>query len=106
MSRRVARDTYLDRPVLIHICKDGTFTWRRRGQPVFNGRALAVFSVDTEEQAREAQVLFCRRQYAPHPQLPSQPWYTWTDFTGELDALEDVTAKLRAWWQRREGRPS
>jgi hypothetical protein len=87
---------------MLDLCKDGTLSYRRRAQLPFNGVALPVFSVDTEEQAREAQVHFCRRQWVAHPYLPGQPWYRWTDFDGEVGSLEGVSVRLAAWWD--EGR--
>src|SRR5258706_5281352 len=90
-----AQSTYeLDRPVLIHVCKDGTISYRTRAEPVFNGRALPVFSVDTEEQARAVQVRFGRRQYGEHPDLPGRPWYRWTDFDGDVEKLDDVSRAI------------
>lgn len=89
------------RAVMIHICKDGTISYRTRDQKVFNGRALPVFSVDTIEQAKEAQVLFGRQQYVEHPQIPGQPWYRWTDFDGNVESLTGVTERLRDWWTHR-----
>lgn len=88
----------LSRPVVIHICKDGTITYRRRDQKVFNGVALPVFTVDTEEQARDIQIRFGRRQYDNHPLLPGQPWYRWTDFPGTLEALDDVSDRCDIWY--------
>lgn len=32
------------RPVMLHVCKDGTVSYRMPGEPVFNGVALPVFS--------------------------------------------------------------
>jgi hypothetical protein len=69
---------HLARPYLIHVCKDGTITYRTRNQPVFNGRALPVFSVDTRRQAEELQIRFCRRQHKEHPLMPGKTWYTLT----------------------------
>lgn len=85
----------LSRDVIIHICKDGTISFRRKGEPIFNGRALPVFSVDTEEQAREIQILFGRNQYIQHPEIPGQAWFKWTDFSGNADDLDAVTEKIR-----------
>lgn len=84
------------RPVMIHICKeDGTISYRRKGKPVFNGVALPVFSVDTEEQAEAIQIRFGRLQYVEHPAMPGRPWYRWTDFDGKLESLDRVTETLR-----------
>ena len=75
----------LARPVKLHVCKDGTITYRRPPQPVFNGVALAFFSVETEEEAKALQVLMCAAQYCEHPDLPGQTWYRRWQFTGEID---------------------
>lgn len=73
-TRRQKSSDYI-RPIMIHVCKDGTVTYRRPGEAVFNGVALAVFSVNTPEQAEAIQVRFCRRQYVDHPQMPGKIWY-------------------------------
>jgi hypothetical protein len=86
------------RPILIHVCKDGTISYRTKDQPVFNGVALPVFSVDTEQQAQDIQVRYGRRQYVEHDQLPGQPWYKWTDFSGDVTDLDDIEAELQRWW--------
>lgn len=88
----------LDRPVVIHVCKDGTITYRRQGQPTFNNVALPVYSVATEAQAQAVQVRFGRRQYGEHDRLPGQPWYRWTDFSGDVDALDDVSKAIHAFY--------
>lgn len=84
----------LDRPVLIDCCKDGTITYRRKGSPSFNGAALPVFSVDTEDEARYLQVLICKAQYNEHPLKPGETWYRLSDFSGEVEDLAEVTALL------------
>lgn len=88
----------LNRPVYIHICKDGTISYRRAGEPVFNGRALPVFSVDSEDQAHQIQVRFGRKQYIDHPELPGKPWYKWTDFDGNLDSLDAISESCREFY--------
>lgn len=95
------RSNDLDRPVMIHVCKDGTVTYRTRDQKVFNGKALPVFSVDTVQQAESIQVHFCNLQYVEHPQMPGKPWYRWTAFPGTLEALDDVTSKMREFYETR-----
>lgn len=65
----------LSRAVLIHLCADGTISYRTREQKVFNGRALPVFSVDTEEQAQQIQVRFGRLSISEHPLMPGKGWY-------------------------------
>ena len=74
----------IGRPIKLHICRDGTISYRRDGEPVLNGVALPVFSVDTEEQAKSIQVRFGRQQYTEHPDQPGRPWY-------KLSVLEDGT---------------
>lgn len=65
------------RTYMIHVCKDGTVSYRNavKKEPIFNGVALPVFSVDTEEQAKAIQVRFCRCQWEEHPLIPGKPWY-------------------------------
>jgi hypothetical protein len=66
---------HLARPIIVHVCKDRTLSYRRRDQPVFNGRALPVFSVETEEEAEDLLILVGTRVHADHPQLPAgRPW--------------------------------
>lgn len=61
-------DTDLGRRWMLHVCKDGTVTYRDTsvGAPVFNGAALPVFSVDTAARAEALIVRFCRKQYNSH----------------------------------------
>ena len=75
--RGLRRETSSDfaRPIMIHVCKDGTVTFRRRDKPVFNGIALPVFSVETIAEAQALQVHFCRAQWDQHPLLPGKIWY-------------------------------
>lgn len=58
-----------DRPVTIHLCKDRTLSYRWRGsnEPVFNGVAVPVLSVRSEEEAEQLLLLVGTRQYEPHP---------------------------------------
>lgn len=76
--------TTISRPIKIHLCRDGTISYRRDREPILNGVALPVFSVDTEEQAKAIQVRFGRRQYTEHPDQPGRSWY-------KLFVLEDGT---------------
>lgn len=70
----------LDRPVKVHCCRDGTISWRRAGEPVFNGRALPVASVETEAEAHALAVLMGFRCYGDHPQMRGAlPWYKFND---------------------------
>ena len=96
-------ENYLSRRVVIHCCKDKTITWRTRDQPIFNGVALPVYSVWTEEEAEALAILCCRKMYKEHPLLPGKPWMKVTldgelDFKQHLDYedLEAVTDKLQA----------
>ena len=73
VSRKKSGD--FARPILIHVCKDGTVTFRRRNEPVFNGIALPVYSVETIEDARAIQAHFCRAQWHEHPLMPGRIWY-------------------------------
>lgn len=100
----------LSRPIVIHVCKDRTISYRCRGEAVFNGRALPVFSVETEEQARAIQTRFGRRQYREHPLMPGKPWFVLStlgngvdpalrgDGTLELEDLGAVTALFREFY--------
>lgn len=88
------KSEYFGRSVVIHCCKDGTITYRRLGQPTFNGAALPVYSVDTEEEAKLIQVSLCRRQYQEHPLMPGQSWYVLNEFGGEVDELDEVGDKM------------
>lgn len=73
----------LGRPVLLHICKDGTISYRRHHEKVFNGRALPVFSVNDEDMARSFQIRFGRLMPVEHPLLPGKPWYKLSSIDGE-----------------------
>lgn len=77
---------HLSRRVLIHVCKDGTFTYRIPPAPVFNGLALPVYSVDTEDEAQALQVRLCRLQRTQHPQMrKGEPWYTLSTLGDDQD---------------------
>lgn len=80
------------RRFMIHVCKDGTVTYRDTAihEKVFNARALPVFSVDTAEEAERIQVRFCTLQYGSHPLMPGKPWYKVFPFSGELEDLDWV----------------
>jgi hypothetical protein len=85
-----------EKPILIHVCKDKTLSFRRRHEPIFNGVALPVYSVDTVEDAKDLITMVGRAQYHEHPLLPGQVWYKITlngdlDFKRYLD-IEDLTA--------------
>lgn len=75
----------LSRPIIIHVCKDGTISYRRRTEPVFNGRALPVFSVDTEQQAQDIQLRFGRLQHRAHRQMPGKSWYVLSTLGDGID---------------------
>ena len=85
----------LERPVLLHCCRDGTITYRKRGEPVFNGKALPFFSVDTTDDAEALQLACCKAQWEEHPQLPGKTWYRDITFSGRLDDLDRMTDRYR-----------
>lgn len=101
------KSDYLDRPVFIHCCQDKTLTYRTKDEPVFNGRALPVFSVNTKDEAEALIVSVGRCQYEEHPEIPGKPWYKMT-MDGEVDFrpyleikdLEAVTAKLQSRYEK------
>lgn len=93
---------YLSRPVLIHVCKDKTLSYRTKNEPIFNGVAIPVFSVENEQEAVTLLRLVGRQQYQEHPKIPGRPWLKITldgalDFKQELDYddLDSVTDKLK-----------
>jgi hypothetical protein len=92
---------HFTRPIMLHVCKDGTVSYRdkRKREKVFNGRALPVFSVNMVEEAEQIQVRFCRLQYGDHPEMaPGTKWYRLTHFTGELNDLDRVTADFAGFY--------
>lgn len=110
--RRICRDcngrgyktpieTVFDRPIMIHVCKDGTVTFRdkTKNEKVFNGIALPVFSVDTVDEAERMQTHFCRLQYGRHPHRNGpKHWYVLTQFSGEIEDLDRVMADFATFW--------
>lgn len=97
----------LDRPVIIHVCKDRTLSFRTKDEPVFNGVALPVFSVDTRAEAEMLVTAVGSLQYEEHPQLPGKPWRKISvEFKQhlELDDLPYVAAKLRDVYTRMKER--
>lgn len=109
-SPRREKPSDYGRQIMIHVCKDGTVTYRALNEPVFNGVALPVFSVDTAEQAEAIQVRFCRAQWEPHPLMPGKTWYRLsilrdgtdpafrTSGTLEYEDLKGVTVMFREFW--------
>ena len=94
-------ESVFSRPILLHVCTDGTVTYRdkTKKEKVFNGVALPVFSVDTVEEAQRIQTRFCRLQYGKHPHKNGpEKWYTLTVFSGELDDLDRVMADFATFW--------
>ena len=85
----------LKRSILIHICKDGTLTYRTREQPVFNGAALPVFSVNTEKEAKTVILLASSRQKTSHPLLPNEGWFVMNNFSNTLGGMDAASAKLQ-----------
>lgn len=89
----------LSRPVMIHICKDGTISYRQHGEPVFNGVALLVFSVDTIEEAHKLQILCGSAQWTEHPGMPGKTWYRLSSpmfpHTLELEHLPQIAVLFR-----------
>ena len=57
---------HFGRAIMIDICKDGTISFRNRGSRAFNGKALPVFSVDTEQEANSIQVAFGKARERPN----------------------------------------
>jgi hypothetical protein len=98
-------DAY-DRRFMIHVCKDGTVTYRDKsiGEKVFNGRALPVFSVDTAEEAEQIRVRFCKLQYGDHPLMPGKPWYKVFPFSGELEDLDRVRNLFAEFYKEHKAR--
>lgn len=93
----------LGRPVLIHVCKDRTLSFRERNEKVFNGVALPVFSVENKDEARHLILMVGRKQYSNHPLIPNEDWYKITldgalDFKQHLELfdLAAVTDKLKS----------
>lgn len=92
----------LHRDVLIHLCKDRTLSYRRRGDKVFNGMALPVFSVNDEAEAEALLVLVGTNCNTRHPQLPGdRTWFKLFNGIGgheptlELSATDEASDYLR-----------
>lgn len=85
------------RPFVLHVCADGTVTIRNQeqGEPVFNGAALPVYSTTTREEAEALRGMLCSRVPAEHPLLPGQKWYKVPRFSGSLDEMPVVAARMR-----------
>lgn len=92
----------IDPRAWLHLCKDGTISIRRAGEPVFNGKALPVLECANEQEAKDVQVLTCKLQKVPHPDMaPGQPWFTIGSgpfaqgFSGEYEDIARVEEYLR-----------
>jgi len=75
----------LTRRYMVHICKDGTITYRDtvKKEKVFNGVALPVGSTDTKKEAEALQIRFGRLAYEEHPLMPGKPWFKLSTVHGE-----------------------
>lgn len=93
-------DDYLDRAVLLDVCKDGTVSYRERAKKEgrLNGAALPVFSVDTVGDAQMIQTHFCAKQWDAHPKQPDRDWFRLPAFSGDIDALTDVSMNFLIYW--------
>lgn len=87
-------------PVLLHVCKDGTITYRTVKEPIFNGVALPFYSVESKEDAQALQIHLCRLQYASHPQMNhGEAWYKDSHWNGNVDDIPALAARYdRAYW--------
>jgi hypothetical protein len=66
------------RPVIVHIGKDGTLSFLNRAtmtQSTLVEALMPVYSVETEEQAKSLQVVFGKLQYRDNTREPGKPWY-------------------------------
>ncbi len=97
-TNKQAADDF-SRPIRIDLCRDGTITYQPQGRPSFNGAALPVFSVNTEEQAKALQIRFGQLQYTSHPKMPGKPWFVFPQFGGQIEDLFQVREIFREWWQ-------
>lgn len=96
-------ENVFSRPIMLHVCKDGTLTYRdkTKREKVFNGVALPVFSVDTVEEAQRIQTHFCSLQYTRHPHKNGpEKWYVVSPmiFRGELEDLDRVMVEFAKFW--------
>lgn len=105
--KRIKKRTIFDRPIMLHVCKDGTVSYRdaSKREKVFNGVALPVFSVDTVEEAEQLQTRFCRKMWGTHPEMKrGTPWYVLNNFNGNVDDLEAVTCDFATRYAEMTGR--
>jgi hypothetical protein len=84
---------HFSRPVRIDISTDGTITYRRRDKPPI--RAFPIFSVCSEDEARQLQRNLCWAIPLPDPRLPHRPRYVLVDFLEAISAGRDFGDLLR-----------
>jgi len=84
----------LNHPIILFVCKDGTVTYDRLLKPAFRKGITPVHSVDTVEEAEAIQVALCHRQHVNHPNT-GKPWYTLTTFSGGIEQLGEIAAKMQ-----------
>ena len=95
----------LEKKILIHVCKDRTLSYRNRLQPIFNGVAIPIYSVDSVDEARSLIRLVSKAQYEEHPLIPGDTWYKIDMGIGvvyldeDLHQLGDVQRKLHEGYQ-------
>ena len=70
----------------------------------FNGKALPVFSTDTQWQAEYLIVLIGTVQYGEHPSIPGKAWYRWPHLNEDVDNFSKLNQVLSEQWERMKTR--
>lgn len=85
------KSTELSREIVVGISKSGILKWWHRGANPRLEEALPIFSVHTEEQARDLFVRFGRKAY-------DSDTYIWTGFNGSVESLPGIGQEIATWW--------
>lgn len=96
----------------LHLCKDGTISVRREGEPSFNGVAFPVLECANEQEAKDVQILTCKLMREPHGGMkPGEPWFKLGSgpfplgFSGEYEDVAVVEQYLAECLARVRARP-
>ena len=95
----------LQKKILIHVCKDRTLSYRKPLQPIFNGVAIPIYSVDSVDEARALIRMVSKAQWVEHPDIPGDTWYkidmglNVVYLDDDLHQLDEVQKKLHEAYQ-------
>lgn len=96
MPRTKTPAEHLARPIGVYLSRNGILRYARKGEvpAAIAETSLLVFSVDTEEEAKELQVMLCKQTY-DIPPLWKLPFPDESDEGKAYENLTKVTDMLK-----------